>query len=117
MQESPNENNGHARRNSIKSTHAPVALNCLVVEHNHRQGNILRDYIAKTPGLHFSAYVDAATEVYQLALQHKVDIIFWDIRLIDSNLMHRFKESGNHPIIICISTKAEEERKETDMDV
>ena len=92
-------------------------LNCIVVEDNNKQSALLKDYIAKTPQLNFTGKCEAAAEVYQLVVQSKADIIFWDIRLLDNRIMLRLKESGYYPIIICIADKQEDEKKEAEIDV
>ena len=92
-------------------------LNCIVVEDNNKQSSLLREYIAKTPRLHFSGKCESPADVHQLVTHHKADIIFWDIRLLDNTIMLRLKESGYYPIVICISGKQEMEKKETDMDI
>ena len=106
----------HPRRHHLKTIPPSALLNCMIVEHNVKQGNMLRDYIAKTPKLHFTGKSEPA-DIYQHALLHKVDIIFWDIKLVDIRIIQHFKESGHHPIIICISTKTEQEKKEMEMDI
>jgi DNA-binding LytR/AlgR family response regulator len=92
-------------------------LNCIVVEDNNKQSALLRDYIAKTPKLSFSGKCETAAELAQLVIQTKAEIIFWDIRLLDNRIMLRLKESGYHPIVICITAKSDQEKKETEMDV
>jgi DNA-binding LytR/AlgR family response regulator len=96
---------------------AQGALNCMIVETKDKQNTILRDYITKTPKLHFTGKSEPDMDIYQHAVLHKVDIIFWDIKLLDNNITERLKESGLHPIVICIATKPEQEKKETDMDI
>jgi DNA-binding LytR/AlgR family response regulator len=93
------------------------ALNCIVVEDNNKQSALLKDYIAKTPNLSFSAKCETAGEVYQLVTQHRANIIFWDIRLLDNKVIIRLKEAGYYPIVICIADKQEQEEKVTEMDV
>ena len=92
-------------------------LNCIVVEDNNKQSALLKDYIAKTPNLSFSAKCDSAAEVYQLVTHYRANIIFWDIRLLDNKIMLRLKEAGYYPIVICIADKQEQEEKVTEMDV
>jgi len=92
-------------------------LNCIVVEDNNKQSALLKDYIAKTPKLTFSGKCESATDVYALVTQHRADIIFWDIRLLDNRIMLRLRESGYYPIVICIADKQEQEEKETEIDV
>jgi DNA-binding LytR/AlgR family response regulator len=92
-------------------------LNCIVVEDNNKQSALLKEYIAKTPRLHFAGKCDAASDVYQLVAQSRADIIFWDIRLLDNKIVLRLKESGFYPIVICIADKAEQDKKETEVDV
>ncbi len=92
-------------------------LNCIVVEDNSKQSALLKDYIAKTPKLAFSGKCESAAEVYQLVTQHRADLIFWDIRLLDNKVMLRLKEAGYYPIVICIADKQEQDKKETEMDV
>ncbi len=93
------------------------ALNCIVVEDNNKQSALLKDYIAKTPNLSFSARCESAADVYQLVTQYRANIIFWDIRLLDNRIMLRLKESGYYPIVICIADKQEQDEKVTEMDV
>jgi DNA-binding LytR/AlgR family response regulator len=93
------------------------ALNCIVVEDNSKQSALLKDYIARTPYLSFTGKCDSATDVHPLVTQHRADIIFWDIHLLDNRIMLRLRESGYYPIVICIADKQEQEGKETDMDV
>ena len=92
-------------------------LNCIVVEDNSKQSALLKDYIAKTPKLSFSGKCETASDLYQLVTQHRADLIFWDIRLLDNKVMLRLKEAGYYPIVICIADKQEQEEKETEMDV
>jgi DNA-binding LytR/AlgR family response regulator len=94
-----------------------VTLNCIIVEANNKQSTVLRDYISKTPKLNFGGRCESAAELYQQALLHKIDIIFWDIRLLDARIVHVLKESGHYPIIICIAGKQEQEKKEIDIDI
>jgi DNA-binding LytR/AlgR family response regulator len=100
-----------------KSLPAMGVLNCIVVEDNNKQSALLRDYIAKTPKLNFAGKCETASEVLQQVAQSKADIIFWDIRLLDNRVLLRLKESGYYPIVICISGKTEQEKKETEMDI
>jgi DNA-binding LytR/AlgR family response regulator len=92
-------------------------LNCIVVEDNNKQSALLKDYIAKTPNLSFSAKCESAADVYQLVTQYRANVIFWDIRLLDNRVMIRLKEAGYYPIVICISDKQDQEQKVTEMDV
>jgi DNA-binding LytR/AlgR family response regulator len=92
-------------------------LNCIVVEDNNKQSALLKDYIAQTPQLFFSGKCDSAADVYPLVTQHRADIIFWDIRLLDNRTLLRLRESGYYPIVICIADKHEQEQKETEIDV
>jgi DNA-binding LytR/AlgR family response regulator len=92
-------------------------LNCIVVEDNSKQSALLKEYIAKNPKLHFAGKCESAAEAYQQVAQSKADIIFWDIRLLDNRIMIRLKESGYYPIIVCIASKQEQEKKETEMDI
>jgi DNA-binding LytR/AlgR family response regulator len=117
MHSTPQSNTGNPRKPPAKTAHGPAPLNCLVIEHNSKQSNILRDYIVKTPKLHYAGKSESAVDVYHQVTLHKIDIIFWDIRLLDTTAIQRFKESGLYPIVICISTKTEQEKKETDMDI
>lgn len=94
-----------------------VILNCMIVENNNKQSSVLKDYITKTPKLGFGGKCESPAELYQQALLHKIDVIFWDIRLLDSRVIHLLKESGHYPIIICIASKQEQEKKETDIDI
>jgi DNA-binding LytR/AlgR family response regulator len=95
-----------------------VILNCVIVEsNNNKQSTVLRDYISKTPKLNFTGRCEAADEVYEQSLLHKIDVIFWDIKLLDSRVIRLLKEAGHYPIIICIATKQEQEKKETDIDI
>jgi two-component system, LytTR family, response regulator len=100
-----------------KSISSMGVLNCIVVEDNNKQSALLRDYIAKTPKLNFVGKCESASEVLQQVAQSKADIIFWDIRLLDNRILLRLKESGYYPIVICIASKAEQEKKETEMDI
>ncbi|HZE84633.1 MAG TPA: LytTR family DNA-binding domain-containing protein [Puia sp.] len=100
-----------------KSLSSMGVLNCIVVEDNNKQSALLRDYIAKTPKLNFTGKCESASEVLQQVAQSKADIIFWDIRLLDNRILLRLKESGYYPIVICIAGKAEQEKKETEMDI
>jgi len=94
-----------------------AALNCVIVENNSKQSNVLREYITKTPRFGFAGKCESAAELYQQALLHKIDVIFWDIRLLDSRVTQLLKDSGHYPIIICIASKQEQEKKETDIDI
>ncbi len=93
------------------------ALNCIVVEDNNKQSALLKEYIAKIPNLSFSARCESAADVYTLVTQYRANIIFWDIRLLDNRIMHRLKESGYYPIVICIADKQEQDEKVTETDV
>jgi DNA-binding LytR/AlgR family response regulator len=92
-------------------------LNCIVVEDNNKQSALLKEYIAKTPNLSFSAKCESASDVFQLVTQYRANLIFWDIRLLDNRVMVRLKEAGYYPIVICIADKQEQEEKVTEMDV
>ncbi|MDR3713011.1 MAG: LytTR family DNA-binding domain-containing protein [Puia sp.] len=92
-------------------------LNCIVVEDDNKQSALLREYIAKTPRLHFSGKCESPSDVYHLVTHHKADIIFWDIRLLDNAIMLRLRETSYYPIVICIAGKQDMEKKETDMDI
>ena len=94
-----------------------MVLNCMIVENNNKQSIVLRDYITKTPKINFTGKCESPDELYQQALLHKIDVIFWDIRLLDSRVIYLLKESGHYPIIICIASKQEQEKKETDIDI
>jgi DNA-binding LytR/AlgR family response regulator len=92
-------------------------LNCIVAEDDNKQSALLRDYIAKTPTLNFVGKCESASELTPLVIQYRADIIFWDSRLLDNRVMVRLKESGYYPIVICITGKQDQEKKETEMDV
>jgi DNA-binding LytR/AlgR family response regulator len=95
-----------------------VILNCIIVENiNNKQSTVLREYISKTPKLNFTGRCDAAAEVYEQSLLHKIDVIFWDIKLLDSRVIRLLKDAGHYPIIICMASKQEQEKKETDVDI
>jgi DNA-binding LytR/AlgR family response regulator len=94
-----------------------VILNCMIVEDNNKQSSVLKEYITKTPKLGFAGRCETSSELYQQALLHKIDVIFWDIRLLDSRVIQLLKESGHYPIIICIASKQEQEKKDTDIDI
>ncbi len=94
-----------------------MVLNCMIVENNNKQSGVLRDYITKTPKMNFTGRCESPAELYQQALLHKIDVIFWDIRLLDSRVIYLLKESGHYPIIICIASKQEQEKKDTDIDI
>jgi DNA-binding LytR/AlgR family response regulator len=111
------QHNAHARKLHTKLVQPSGTLNCIVVEHNNKQSAILRDYITKTPKLHFAGKSESAAEIYQQVLLHKVDVIFWDIKLLDTRITQTLRESGHYPIVICITTKPEQEKKDTDMDI
>ena len=110
-------NTNHSRKYSSKTAIVPGSLNCMIVEADTKQGSMLRDYISRTPKLHFTGRSESAADIYQQVILQKIDILFWDIKLLDSRIIQQFRETGHHPIIICISTKAEQEKKETDMDI
>ena len=93
------------------------ALNCIVVEDNNKQGALLRDYIAKAPKLSFAGRCETASEAITLTAQARADIIFWDIRLLDSRILARLKEAGHHPLVVCIAGKTDMEKKEAEMDI
>jgi DNA-binding LytR/AlgR family response regulator len=101
----------------IKGVPMMGALNCIVVEDNNKQSALLKEYIAKIPNLSFSARCESAADVYTLVTQYRANIIFWDIRLLDNRIMHRLKESGYYPIVICIADKQEQDEKVTETDV
>lgn len=101
----------------LKGIPSMGVLNCIVVEDNNKQSALLKEYIAKTPRLNFAGRCDSAGEVFQQVAQSRADIIFWDMRLLDNKVMLRLKESGYYPIVICISDKLEQDKKETDIDV
>jgi DNA-binding LytR/AlgR family response regulator len=95
-----------------------VILNCVIVESgNNKHSSVLKEYINKTPKLNFAGKCDVATEVYEQSLLHKIDVIFWDIKLLDSRVVRLLKEAGHYPIIICVASKQEQDRKETDIDI
>ncbi|HTQ26632.1 MAG TPA: LytTR family DNA-binding domain-containing protein [Puia sp.] len=95
-----------------------VILNCIIVENgSSKHSNVLREYIGKTPRLNFTGRCEAASEVYEQSLLHKIDVVFWDIKLLDSRVIRLLKEAGHYPVIICIASKQEQEKKETDADV
>jgi DNA-binding LytR/AlgR family response regulator len=100
-----------------KGIPASGSLHCIVVEDINKQGAQLREYIAKTPGLSFSGRCESAADVLQLAAQAKADIVFWDARLLDNRVLTRLKESGHHPIVVCITGKSDPERKEAEIDI
>jgi DNA-binding LytR/AlgR family response regulator len=110
-------NTGNNRKLHSKNTAAPGIFNCMIAEYKNKQSTILRDYIIKIPKLHFTGKSESAEDIFQHIILHKVDIIFWDIKLLDSSIIQRLKESGHHPVVICISTKPEQEKKETDTDI
>jgi two-component system, LytTR family, response regulator len=89
----------------------------MIAEQKNRQSTILRDYITKTPKLHFTGKAESDIDIYQHVVLHRVDIIFWDIKLLDSNIIQRLKESGHNPVVVCIATRAEKEIKENEMDI
>jgi DNA-binding LytR/AlgR family response regulator len=94
-----------------------MVLNCMIVENNNKQSTVLRDYITKTPKINFTGKCESPAELYQQALLHKIDVIFWDIRLLDSRVIYLLKESGHYPIIICVASKQEQEKKDTEIDI
>jgi DNA-binding LytR/AlgR family response regulator len=115
MQQSKNhllQRNGHTKGGYLSGT-----LNCMIAENNSKQSALLRDYISKTPRFNFSGRCETAAELYQQVLLHKVDIIFWDIRLLDARIIHSLKEAGHYPLIICTAGKQEQDKKDTDIDV
>lgn len=89
----------------------------MIAEHKAKQNNFLREYIAKTPKLYFTGKCESTDDIFQHVISHKVDIIFWDIKLLDNNIIEQLKSANHHPVIICISTKTEQEKKETDADI
>ena len=92
-------------------------LSCMVVDANTKHSVLLHDFIAKTPRLNFAGRSESAQELYQQALLHKIDVIFWDFRLMDKRIICALKEAGHYPIIICLSTKEEQEENEQDIDI
>lgn len=87
------------------------SLNCIVVEENSKQGALLRDYIAKTPKLNFVGKCETAVDLIQMVTQCRAEIVFWDLRLLDNRVLLRLKETGHHPLIVCIATKTDMEKK------
>ncbi|HXD77352.1 MAG TPA: LytTR family DNA-binding domain-containing protein [Puia sp.] len=104
-------------QHAVKGVPMMGVLNCIVVEDNSKQTALLKDYIAKMPGLSFSARCESSADLYQLVIQFRANIVFWDFRLLDNRVMLRLREAGYYPIVICIADKQEQEEKHTDMDV
>jgi DNA-binding LytR/AlgR family response regulator len=93
-------------------------LNCIVVENsNNKQSQVLRDYVTKVPKLNYAGRCEAAVDVYEQSRLHKIDVIFWDIRLMDSRTIRLLREAGHYPIIICVASRQEQDKKEPDQDV
>ncbi len=93
-------------------------LNCIIVENsNNKQSQVLREYVSKVPKLHFVGRCDAALDVYEQSRLHKIDVIFWDIRLLDSRTIRLLKEAGHYPIIVAVASRQEQDKKEPDADV
>ncbi|MBS1918380.1 MAG: response regulator transcription factor [Bacteroidetes bacterium] len=109
--------NVHTRKMHARPVQVSGNLNCIIIEHNNKQSAILHEYITKTSRLHFAGRSESAADIYQQVLLHKVDVIFWDIKLLDIRIIQLLRESGHYPIVICIATKTEQEKKETDMDI
>jgi DNA-binding LytR/AlgR family response regulator len=110
--------NNQIRRHHSKNGPAPGAINCMIIaESKEKHYTILREYIAKSPKLHLTGKSEPGTDLFQHAVSFKVDVIFWDIKLLDSNIILRLHETGLSPIVICLATKPEQEKKETDMDI
>src|SRR5450432_1811408 len=93
------------------------SLNCIVVEDNNKQSALLRDYIAKTPKLNFAGKCESAADLIQLVIQSRADIVFWDLRLLDSRILLRLKEGDYHPLVVCIAGKADMEKNQPEADV
>jgi DNA-binding LytR/AlgR family response regulator len=100
-----------------KGLSAAGSLNCIVVEDNNKQGALLRDYIAKTPKLNFAGKCESAADLIQLVAQSRADIVFWDLRLLDSRILLRLKEGDYHPIVVCIAGKADMEKNQPEADI
>lgn len=92
-------------------------LNCIVVEDNTKQSALLREYIAKTPKLNYCGKCGTAAELIPLATQSRADIVFWEARLLDHRILTRLKETGQQPVVVCITGKSDAEKKEMEMDI
>ena len=107
-----------SRKHHVKALPAASGLlHCLIAEPKNRPLASLRDYINKTPKLHLAGKFESALEIIQQASLQKVDIVFWDIRVMESDSIRVLREAGFSPLIICISSRAELEKKEFDQDV
>ena len=111
------QSTGNNRKHHSKNTAAPGIFNCMIAEYKTKQNSVLRDYILKTPKLNFTGKSETTDDIYQHVILYKVEIIFCDIKLLDNNVIDRLKEAGHHPAIICITTKPEHEKQETDTDI
>jgi len=112
------QNNGHNRKHHAKNIPVPGAINCIIIaENREKQNALLREYITKSPRLHLTGKPESETDIFHHAVQNKVDVVFWDIKLLDPGITHRWNEAGLSPLVICLSTKQEQEEKETDMDI
>jgi DNA-binding LytR/AlgR family response regulator len=109
--------NAHTRKLHARPVQVSGNLNCIIIEHNNKQSSILHDYILKTAKLHFAGTSETVADIYQQVLLHKADVIFWDIKLLDTRIIQLLRDAGHYPLVICMATKSEQEKKETDMDI
>jgi DNA-binding LytR/AlgR family response regulator len=111
------QNTGNNRKQHSKNNTAQGVFNCMIAENKNNQNTVLRDYINKVSKLHFTGKAESPEEIFEHTILYKVDIIFWDIHLPESNIIERLKEAGHHPLVVCIATKPDQEKQETDADI
>jgi DNA-binding LytR/AlgR family response regulator len=109
--------NHHIRKHQLKAVSGNSTLNCLVAEPKNKQNSVLLEYISRTPKLHLSGKYETVDDIYQQVLLHKIDLIFWDIKLPGTEIFDSLKEAGHTPLIICLATKTEQEKKELNLDI
>jgi DNA-binding LytR/AlgR family response regulator len=77
-----------------------MALNCIIVDDEPLQQEILKDYIAEIPGLELIRLFNDGKEVAEFLKMNKVDLIFLDINMPGLNGVDLVKRLVNPPAII-----------------
>ena len=77
-----------------------MALNCIVVDDEPLQQEILKDYIAEITGLKLITVFNDGKEVVEFLKSNKVDLIFLDINMPGINGVDLVKRLINPPAVI-----------------
>jgi DNA-binding LytR/AlgR family response regulator len=77
-----------------------MALNCIIVDDEPLQQEILKDYIAEISGLELTHLFTDGKEVVEFLKSNKVDLIFLDINLPGINGVDLMKRLVNPPAVI-----------------